>query len=181
MVNVISRPVFPYIFQWCDRIYLPRVIREWIVTSLQFSHQLQKKDSIFYTVWNWNWLSISELSKISFTKRFALQRLWSRCHPWHRHSVFVPRVCGKAAYRASGKVLERPRRHAPCSSGFLAVSFRAADVRGSLFKTANKKKNSRRIYQLPSNLPLLTGQSDTYFPVLKTGTSVSIGIRSSMN
>lgn len=58
------------------------------------------------------------------------------------------------------------------SPGFLAVSFCAVDVRGSLFKTANKKeKNSRRIwYQLPSNLPLLTGQPDN-FPALKTGTS----------
>lgn len=118
MVNVISQVCLLVHFSMVCGIYLSHVSKEWIVTGFQFSHQSQKKDSIFYTVWYWNWLSISELSKISFTKRFALQRLCSRCHPWHLHSVFRPLFSGKAALKNVRKGLSEagPSRSAPLGS-----------------------------------------------------------------
>lgn len=175
----LAETVFSKVFQWCDSIYLPCVIREWIVTSLQFSHQLQKK-KIPFSIQSRNEIDLASQNCQKFLLRKGLlYRNYQAGVILDTCILHAPRVWGKDVRQGLRKAW--PSCLVPPPACF-AGSFSAVDVRGSLFKTANKeKKNSPGICsQLPENLPLLTGQSDTYFSALKTGTSVSIQIKRSI-
>lgn len=71
------------------------------------------------------------------------------------------------------------------SSGILCSQLQCSRCQGGLYlKVLTRKRRILEKYDIsyPQNLPLLSGQSDTYFPVLKKkkkklGTSVLIQIK----